>query len=259
MRQDRYARSIDPHQQSQSQRPQQGSNASRHSGGRIQPTSASGGTGGTGGSGSRTMIAPEHTLHKISLHLPKRPKNAMKNGRGVFPIDICANSCKIELMVETITKYDVEFDPHIPEDARMRRDQIFKQIGRDLRNIYCEYFTDNTRVFSTRHVEEDREFPFDGGKGTVTLQNGQLLRVHELPTIYKLQMIGIVAQKLYRKAKFKRLGRKLYDFQNCTRIRFPDEQKDVPKHLVLCPLSLQTLVFGHFSFRRCQTKRDESV
>ena len=236
MRQDRYGRSIDPHEQQQSQH---GSIASRY-GGQTQDTGLS---GGSGGSGNRTMEAEAHTLQRVSSQLPTRPKNAMKNGRGVYPVEICANSCKIELMVETITKYDVEFDPQIPEDARMRRDQIFKQIGKHLRNIYSEYFTDNTRVFATKHVEEDKQFPFDGGKGTVTLKNGSSLQVHELETQYKLQIIGIVAQKLYRKAKLRRLGTKLYDFQNCTRIRFRDEQKDDPTHLALCPLSLKLCCF----------------
>ena len=236
MRQDRYGRSLDPHQQ-QSQ--QHGSNTSRY-GDQTQHSSLG---GGTVGSGTRRTETAEHTLHKVSSQFPKRPKNAMKNGRGVFPIDICGNSCKIELMVETITQYDVEFDPHFPEDAKVRRDEIFKQIGKNLRNVYGEYFTDNTRVFSTKHVEEDKEFPFDGGKGTVTLKNSQLLQVDELETRYKLKLIEIVAQKLYRKATLKRLGTKLYDFQNCTRIRFRDEQKDDPTHLALCPLSLKLLFF----------------
>lgn len=89
----------------------------------------------------RDIVAAPYSLQKISRQLPRRPSMAYQGrGQGMFPFFVKTNSAPIHFRGDTMTKYDIEFNPPLAEDARDQRRDAFDRIRFQIEMVYGLYY-----------------------------------------------------------------------------------------------------------------------
>jgi len=122
---------------------------------------------------------------------------------------VYANSFKASLDITRMVKYDVEFNPPLPEDAAIAREDRVREVKRQLSEVYGTTHLDNTRIFAPNLIKEERTFR--GATGTVTLKPGQIHDMNDIDLQHKQMLAHITLQTALRASGLIRLGRNHYE------------------------------------------------
>ena len=77
---------------------------------------------------------------RYTIFLPKRPKNPKIGNSAGENIKLNSNIFKIDVHLDKIHQYQVEFDPFISENQNFEREKAMSEIERDLSRTLIKYF-----------------------------------------------------------------------------------------------------------------------